>query len=125
MFRRHIAAAMPTARSSGTADPNHALVEDNPAHSRFDLWVDGELVGILGYRRIDNGDGAPEFGSVVALLHTVVTEDFGGRGWAAVLVREVLEEARVRGWRLRPVCTYVQRYLGGHTEYLLLLDEAG
>ena len=36
---------------------------------------------------------------------------------------EVLEECRVRGWRLHPVCTYVRRYLGSHTEYLALLDD--
>ena len=123
MFRRHIAVAPPVTHPV-PADPNRALVEDNPTHSRFDLWVDGELVGILGYLRVDGGDGTPAFGEVVALMHTVVTEDFGGRGWAAVLVHEVLEEARVRGWRLRPVCTYVQRYLGVHTEYLGVLDDA-
>ncbi|GAA4487141.1 hypothetical protein GCM10023094_45050 [Rhodococcus olei] len=125
MFKRHIAAVPPVTHPvTALADPDLAQVEDNPAHSRFDLWVDGELVGILGYRRVDDVDGVPGFGAAVALMHTVVTEDHGGRGWAAVLVHEVLEEARVRGWRLHPVCTYVQRYLGVHTEYLPLLDEA-
>lgn len=106
------------------ADPARAEVEHNPAHARFDLWVDGDLIGILGYRRLDDLDGAPEDGAAVALMHTVVKEEYGGRGWAAVLVHEVLEEARCRGWRLHPVCTYVQRYLGTHTEYLGLLDDA-
>ncbi|MFE3292069.1 GNAT family N-acetyltransferase [Rhodococcus sp. NPDC059234] len=112
-----------------TANPALARVEDNPSHSRFDLWVGDELVGILGYRSGRDDPGAPLSGGpqgadpeVVALMHTVVKEDFGGRGWAAILVREVLEESRVRGWRLRPVCTYVQRYLGTHTEFLGLID---
>jgi hypothetical protein len=105
------------------ADPRLAQVEDNPAHSRFDLWVGDELVGILGYRRLDGMDGPPTAGTVVALMHTVVKEEYGDRGWAAVLVHEVLEESRVRGWRLHPVCTYVRRYLGSHTEYLALLDD--
>ncbi|MFD1815205.1 GNAT family N-acetyltransferase [Rhodococcus gannanensis] len=105
------------------ADPTLAQVDDNPAHSRFDLWVGDELVGILGYRRLDGIDAPPEPGTAVALMHTVVKEEYGDRGWAAVLVHEVLEECRVRGWRLHPVCTYVRRYLGTHTEYLALIDD--
>ncbi|MGW4480520.1 GNAT family N-acetyltransferase [Rhodococcus triatomae] len=107
------------------ADPMLAQVDDNPAHSRFDLWVGDELVGILGYRRLDGIDAPPAPGTAVALMHTVVKEEYGNRGWASVLVHEVLEECRVRGWRLHPVCTYVQRYLGTHTEYLALIDDQG
>lgn len=123
MFRRSNGHAVPTPVVARPADPAMAYVEDNPAHSRFDLWVGDELVGILGYRGIDDVDGAPADGTAVALMHTVVTEDHGGCGWAAILVREVLEESRVRRWRLHPVCTYVQRYLGAHPEYLVLLDD--
>lgn len=124
MFRRtHDHAAHP-ATVVAPADPHLAHVEDNPAHARFDLWVGDDLVGILGYRRLDDVDAPPVAGTRVALMHTVVKEDYGGRGWAAVLVHEVLEECRVRGWRLHPVCTYVRRYLGEHPEYLGLLDDA-
>lgn len=111
------------------ADPALACVEDNPSHSRYDLWVGDELVGIVGYRAADGvtelpgGVGGLGDGDVIALMHTVVKEDFGGRGWAAVLVREVLEESRVRGIRVRPVCTYLRRYLGTHPEYLPLVDD--
>lgn len=111
------------------ADPALACVEDNPSHSRYDLWVGDELVGILGYRAADGvtelpgGVGGLGDGDVIALMHTVVKEDFGARGWAAVLVREVLEESRVRGIRVRPVCTYLRRYLGAHPEYLPLVDD--
>ncbi|MFD4292156.1 GNAT family N-acetyltransferase [Rhodococcus sp. NPDC058505] len=124
MFKRNQHRTAAVTAVAARADAARAQVEDNPAHSRFDLWVDGELVGILGYRRLDGVDCAPADGAAVALMHTVVKEEHGGRGWAAVLVREVLEEARVRGWRVHPVCTYVRRYLGTHTEYLPLLDDA-
>lgn len=96
-------------------------IVDSPPHERYELWVRGDLVGILGYRR----DTAERSGDVLTLLHTVVREDRCGRGWAAVLVRDVLDRARREGTRIRPVCTYVQRFLGAHTEYLDLLDERG
>ncbi|QBJ95832.1 N-acetyltransferase [Rhodococcus sp. ABRD24] len=106
-----------TAPATGPA----VCVVDSPPHERYELWVGGDLVGILGYQR----DSAARSGDVLTLLHTVVREDRGGRGWAAVLVREVLDRARREGTRIRPVCTYVRRFLGMHTEYLDLLDEQG
>ncbi|OZC51705.1 N-acetyltransferase [Rhodococcus sp. RS1C4] len=89
-------------------------IVDNAEHHRFDLFVGGELIGILGYRR-SGSDAA------VAFMHTVVTEDFGDRGWAGVLVRGALNTARDRGWSILPVCTYVQRYLARNPEFLDLV----
>lgn len=102
--------------TSGSVDAPVRVV-DSPPHERYELWVRGELVGILGYRRDTTGAS----GDVLTLLHTVVREDRGGRGWAAVLVRDVLDRAHREGTQIRPVCTYVKRYLGTHTEYLDLL----
>ncbi|MET4612188.1 putative GNAT family acetyltransferase [Rhodococcus sp. PvR044] len=126
IFKRPpVPAAVVTAPAPVLANPALARVVDNPSHARFDLWVGDELIGILGYR---GGGESTEFtggrGEVVALMHTVVKEEYGGRGWAAVLVGDVLALSRERGWRLQPVCTYVQRYLGAHPEELdLIVDE--
>ena len=95
-------------------------IEDDVDHSRFDLFVDDELVGILGYR---SGDGSVGDGPVVALMHTVVKEEYGDRGWAGVLVRASLNTARDRRWRIVPICTFVRRYLAEHEEFLDLVAE--
>ena len=50
-------------------------------------------------------------------MHTVITEDFGHRGLARALVEASLEAARDNGWKVRPVCSYVQRFLAGTTEF--------
>lgn len=93
------------------------LVVDNPAHERFDLWLGDDIIGILGYRDEDDIPGfTAKPGEVVAFMHTVVEEEYGGRGLAAVLVREGFAAARVKGWRVRPICTYVRRYLSTHPE---------
>ncbi|MGU3437858.1 GNAT family N-acetyltransferase [Actinomycetes bacterium M1A6_2h] len=86
---------------------------DNPGESRFDLWVDDRLVGILAYRR---GEDAS-----MTLLHTVVKEDFGDHGWAGVLVRGALDGLREADVCIDPVCTYVKRFLSQNTEYLDLI----
>ncbi|WP_371851292.1 GNAT family N-acetyltransferase [Rhodococcus globerulus] len=97
---------------------------DNPSHERFELLAGDELVGILGYRDEDEILGCgDEAGDVVAYMHTVVKEEYGGQGMAAVLVQFSMDCAREREWSVRPVCSYVQRYLGEHPEYLDLLVE--
>ena len=92
------------------------VVVDNPEESRFDLWVDDHLVGILAYRTHED--------ATMTLLHTVVKEDFGDHGWAAVLVRGALDGLRESEMQIVPACTYVTRFLGRNTEYLDLVAES-
>lgn len=110
-------------RVTGPAPVDRPVVriEDDVDHNRFDLFVDDELVGILGYRFGGGDDGG--VGPVVALMHTVVKEEYGDRGWAGVLVRASLNTARDRQWRIVPICTYVRRYLAQHEEFLDLIAE--
>ncbi|MEE2031011.1 GNAT family N-acetyltransferase [Rhodococcus chondri] len=95
-----------------------ADVSDNADQNRFELRLNGDLVGILGYYDSDRPSGVPgRARPVVDFMHTVIVEDFGHRGLAGVLVGGSLALARKRGWRVRPVCTYVQRYLASHPDY--------
>jgi predicted GNAT family acetyltransferase len=95
-----------------------AEVSDNADQNRFELRLNGDLVGILGYFDSEHPAGVPGRGRpVVDFLHTVIVEDFGHRGLAGILVGGSLDIARRRGWRVRPVCTYVQRYLTSNPGY--------
>ncbi len=104
------------------ADRATAEVTNNAAQSRFELWLNGDLVGILGYYDLDTPMGrqrpARSTGQpVVSFLHTVIVEDFGHRGLAAVMARNALDAARGYGWKVRPVCTYLQRFVAANPEY--------
>lgn len=101
---------------TGTPQPT---MTDNAAQSRFELYVGGELIGILGYAVETADTPAPGAGAgtQVAFMHTVIMEEQWRRGLAAELVGYALSAARERGWRVRPVCTYVQRYLAKNHEY--------
>lgn len=117
--------------SIGAGSPDAGAVADlrvldNPAHQRFDLWRGDELLGILGYRAEDDIPGfTASPGDAVAFMHTVVEEESGGRGLAAVLVRDSLDIAQRRGWKVRAICTYVRRYVALHPERLDLLAGDG
>ncbi|WP_137724053.1 GNAT family N-acetyltransferase [Prescottella subtropica] len=100
------------------ADTPRADVTDNTDQNRFELRLNGDLVGIVGYYdTTPAGRRGPGAAPIVSFMHTVVVEDFGHRGLAAVLVRDALDRARGYGWRVRPVCTYVQRFVVAHPEY--------
>lgn len=92
------------------------VVIDNPEHSRFDLFVDDDHVGILAYRVVPGT-------TVVLFLHTVVTEEFGDHGWAAVLARGALDIVRTGNLQIWPVCSYVRRFIGANTDYLDLVAD--
>lgn len=70
-------------------------------------------VGYLDYTR----DSGHVDGDHLALTHTVIFAQYGGRGYAAQLVKAVLEDIRERGDKVVPVCSYVIQYLERHPDY--------
>lgn len=103
-----------------TGDAPHAI--DNPAQNRFELYLGDDLVGILGYHG-RGGDESLGPGAQVGFMHTVIVEDHWREGLAGRLVGYGLDAARERGWRVRPVCTYVQRFVTLHPQYADLIDD--
>lgn len=82
-------------------------VRDNPAESRYELLVDGRLLGMILYR--SDGD-------VVTLYHTEVAPELEGRGLGGRLVKDALADIRARGLKLVPRCPFVAAYLRRHPE---------
>ena len=83
-------------------------INHNPAASRFETSVEGRLC-VADYRLA---------GKVMALTHTYVPPPLEGRGIAAALVAAALAHARAAGLRVRPDCSYVERYMRRHRETL-------
>jgi uncharacterized protein len=85
-------------------------VRDAPDESRYEAWLDGEVAGVLEYRRTSQG--------VVVLTHTEVDDTYEGRGVGSDLVRAVLDDLRDRGLgRVRVRCPFVTSWLERHPEY--------
>lgn len=89
-----------------------AEVRNNTAASRYELYVDDELVGIADYR-IE--------GDRVIFPHTEVRPDKQGSGLGAELVRGALDDVRADGRRIVASCWYVARFVDTHPEYRKLL----
>lgn len=88
--------------------PTSPTVLHAPATRRYEIHADGELAGTLEY---EEQDGVRHF------VSTKVEPRFGGRGLAKQLVREALDDVRANGLRVRPVCSYVTRFLDENAEY--------
>ena len=80
---------------------------DNTARSRYELEVDGEIAFI---------DHEGE-GDAVAFMHTEVPKSMAGKGIGSKLVRGALDDARRRGLKVVPRCTFVREYVERHPEY--------
>ena len=85
---------------------------DAPDRHRYELRSPDELIGIVAYQ-LD--------GDVITLVHTEVGSAHGGQGYAAVLARGALDDARSRGLRVVPSCPYVASYVEKHPEYADLI----
>ena len=84
-------------------------VVHNPDRDRFELWLAGDLVGVLGYST-ETVDGQ----TTVPVLHTVLYDEYSGHGLGTRLTRTAIAYARDQGARLRPVCTFTKHYLDAH-----------
>ena len=85
---------------------------DDTAHNRFDLFRDGDNVGLIDYRLRD---------SVIHLTHTFIDPEKRERGLAASFVQMVLDSLRGGDLRLVPDCPFVAHWLTEHPEYNDLL----
>lgn len=89
-------------------------IVDDPDRRRYELTVDGEPAGFVQYS-LDGG--------VITFIHTEVKPAFGGRGFGRRLSKWVLDDARGRALRVRPVCPLIAAYIRSHPEYQDLVVE--
>lgn len=83
-------------------------VVDNPAASRYQILVDGEVAGFAEYHRR---------GRTISFTHTVVDPRFKGGGLGSKLARGALDAARDAGLAVLPFCPFIRRYIQRHPAY--------
>jgi len=76
--------------------------------NRFELRVDGEMVGFADYR---------VQGERVVFPHTEIDPASEGRGYGGVLVRAALDDTRTQGLKAVPACSFVDDYINRNPQY--------
>jgi uncharacterized protein len=84
----------------------------NDDRSRYELLIDGEIVGIADF--VVQQDR-------VVVPHTEISPHLRGQGMGAQLVRGVLDDIRSSGRTVVPQCWYVAEFLDTHPDYADLL----
>jgi predicted GNAT family acetyltransferase len=83
-------------------------VVDVPERHRYELIVDGGVAGFVTY---DRGPG------VITFRHTEIEDAYEGHGLGGTLAAAVLDDARAKGLRVKPVCPFIEKYIEEHSEY--------
>lgn len=90
-------------------------VNDNPARSRYEIRVSGDLAGFTDYRIRPDG---------LAFVHTEIDDGRRGQGMASQLIGRALGDVRGRGLGVLPYCPFVNAYLKRHSADVDLVPEA-
>ena len=90
-------------------------VVHSPEASRYELLLEGRVIGLAEYRRRDGR---------IEITHTEVDEAFEGRGFGSRLTTAALEDARREGLEVVPLCPFVAHFIREHPEYEELVPAA-
>ena len=74
----------------------------------------GNIIGYCQYKEDNN---------VWSITHTIVKQEFGGRGIAKRLVLAVIEEARKQNKKINPICSYAKKMMDSNDEYKDVLNQ--
>ncbi len=74
---------------------------NNQENGIFEAFENGKRIGYLSYDW--------ESDSVFATMHTVVDPEYRGQGIAKSLLDAAVAYARENGYKIRPVCPYVEK----------------
>ena len=88
-------------------------VTNNAAESRYEIRIDGQVVGFADYS-VQPG--------VIAIPHTEVDPAFEGRGLGSALARGALDDIRQQGMHVAPHCPFIATYIKRHPEYADLVE---
>jgi predicted GNAT family acetyltransferase len=85
------------------------MIADHPERHRYELQIDGKKAAEIVYRLRE-----PD---AIDLLHTEVLPEFEGQGLASKISTFAFEDARKRGLKVIPSCSYIQVFVRKHPEY--------
>jgi|SoiMethySBSTD1v2_1073268.scaffolds.fasta_scaffold3288963_1 uncharacterized protein len=91
-----------------TANATSPTVSDAADRRRFEIAVDGAVLGFVTYRRRPG---------VISLIHTEIDPAHNGEGLATRLVKATLDTARAQGLAVLPYCPFIQGFINRHREY--------
>ncbi len=94
------------------ADVPAPTVTDASDRRRFEIAIDGAVLGFAEYRRRPG---------VISFIHTEIDPARNGEGLGTLLVKAALDTARAEGLAVLPYCPFIQGFINRHRDYLDLV----
>ena len=88
-------------------DYSDKILKINPSTHRFEMEVEGHIAFIDYKLTADK----------LFLIHTEVPKELEGRGIARAIVEKAFQFAKDKGYKVVPICPYIQSYLKKHREW--------
>jgi predicted GNAT family acetyltransferase len=76
--------------------------------SRYELLLDGEVVGVADYR---------DTGEALVFPHTEIDPSHRGKGLGEILVRAAMDDVLALGRTVVPTCWFVREFLDANPAY--------
>jgi len=83
-------------------------VRKDEGRSRYELLLDGEVVGVADYR--DTGDA-------LVFPHTEIDVAHRGKGLGEILVRAAMDDVKAIDRAVVPTCWFVREFLDANPDY--------
>ena len=97
---------------SARSDAMAPTITDVSDRRRFEIAVDGAVVGFTEYpRRL----------GIISFVHTEIDPSRKGEGLGTLLVKAALDIARAERLAVLPYCPFVKDFIDRHREYLDLV----
>lgn len=92
-------------------DPKSLEVKNNGEENQYEIHINGSIAKIEYRLRNDR----------ITFVHTEVPDELEGQGIASKMARFVLDEAKSKGYSVRPMCPFIKGYIERHPEYQSLV----
>lgn len=103
-----------TAKIGAVAHQHDPVVRDDPENHRYVLELDGEVAGLAVYHI--RGDR-------YFFVHTEIEPGHEREGLGSVLARSALEDVRVKGAQIVPLCPFIAGFIDRHPDYEEMIDQ--
>jgi predicted GNAT family acetyltransferase len=103
--------------NAAAANQNGRHVAKNPELHRYELRMDGRVLGFAAYRERSDG--------VIVFTHTEIDEAYEGHGLGGRLARGALDDVHASGGSVVPRCPFIKGYIERHPEFQDLVAEPG
>jgi predicted GNAT family acetyltransferase len=90
-------------------------VTHNEAARRYELTIDGQLVGVANYHRD---------GNLIDFTHTEIVSTRRDEGLGSVLVEAALDDAERQSLSVLPHCSFVRQHIAEHPDQYAALVPA-